>query len=358
MAAQPDSSGTDREPAASRLQQALLRRREHYNQRFRMLRALRPGLDGAALGDNLRQWALPLSEALLSADADEAGVDALVESLYELCLALLQGGHSAAEGGPLEALWACLLRHPDALRADPAGLLGRLCNAWLYLHSQPGVRLQDWLDALDGLLQAAAGGPGTGQHLLAATQLLAWRCGMARFRQGALAQAEQLPANWLALALGLPGRPSAAAVRAVLARLQADPWAEASLDEPAQLRLAEVGSIGGFRGLGGAFVEIPEVVLLDGRLLLQDRSGPLQALYADRYGAQLSSDTSGPVTAADSGWLPRLRGRLLQDPVDGHVLELPGAVQSWACDGQTVVVVYQRSYRVRLYARCHQASAT
>lgn len=356
------ASGADRsvhaiDGAASRLQQALLRRREHYNQRFRMLRALRPGLDGTALGESLHRWALPLSEALLAADADEAAVDALVESLYELCLALLQAGHGATEAGPLDALWACLLQHPDALRSDPAGLLGRLCNAWLYLQGQPGVRCQDWLAGLAPLLGAAAGNAKGESPLLAAVQVLAWRCGMARFRQAALAQAEQLPASWLALALGLRGRPGAAAARAVLARLQADPWAAASLQETTPPRLAEVGRVGGFRGLGGAFVEIPEVVLLDGRLLLQDRSGPLQALYADRYGAQLSSDTTGPVTAGDTGWQPRLRGRVLQDTVDGQLVELPGEVQSWACDGHTVVVVYRRSYQVVLYARCSEDPA-
>ncbi|MCB1635939.1 MAG: hypothetical protein KDI37_03870 [Xanthomonadales bacterium] len=349
MAQQQDQ--LEEQAAAGPLPQVLLRRREHYNQRFRMVRALRPGLDGAAFACSLNEWAAPLAAAWLADDTSSERADQLGEGLYELCLALLQAGHAASTDGVMAPIWGCLHRHAAALQGDPVGLTGRLCNAWLYLNAQPEARPADWLSGLDSLLQARGRGEGDDAALLDAVQLLAWRCGVARFRHAVLQRVANIPPSWLPLLLPVS---TADAGQRLLERLRADPWAS---DDAAPATLREVGRVGGFRGLGGSFVELPEVVLLDGRLLLQDRQGPLQALYADRFGAQLCADTSGPPTQIDDRWQPRLRGSALQDPDSGLVVTLPGEVQSWACDGHTVAVVLRRSYQVRLYARSAEAFA-
>ena len=343
------------EHSAARFEAALIARREHYNQRFRMTRALRPGLDAEAFARSLRQWVAPLVEALAPTSPEHS--ERHTEALFEVALALLQAGHAAAPGPDeqtgLDQLWQLLLREHAALAQDPVEIVARLCNAWLHLQGLRGVRAQAWLDGMAELLALAASTSLPTAALLGATQLLAWRSGVASFRQSALGSAAQLPAALLGPALGVAAPADAAAATSLLERLRGDPWALAV--EPAvPPRLHEVGRIGGFRGLGGCFVEVPEVVLIDGRIALQDRSGPLQILYADSYGAQLSADASGPPTQARRALPLELVGRRLRHPPSGSAIELPAAVASWACDGHTAVVVLRRSYQVRLYAVCRR----
>lgn len=348
----------------ARFESALAARREHYNQRFRMCRALRPGLDAEAFGRSLRQWVAPLVETL--AEATPEHTDALTEGLFEVALALLQVGQAAVaeaqEATGMDRLWQLLARQPAALGQDPVALVGRLCNAWLHLQGQRGVRVDQWLaavaDLLDSALVAQQAPPP--EDLLLAVQVLAWRCGMATFRQSALDRAGTLAPALLAHALGAPGLRDAA-IAALLARLRADPWfppeaypSAAASPPESPPKLHEVGRVGGFRGLGGCFVEVPEVVLLDGRIALQDRSGPLQILYADACGAQLSADASGPATAAGHPLPLQWEGRRLHHPPSGSVVEMPAEVAGWACDGHTVAVVLRRSYWVRLYAVCQR----
>ncbi len=360
MARKAQAASASRVPPeldGGRFQAALVARREHYNQRFKMARALRPGLDAEAFGRSLRQWVGPLVESLADESADASQVH--TEALFEVALALLQAGHAAdGSGSPtgLDRLWQRLTEHSAAIATDPIAITARLCNAWLHLKAQPGVRCDEWLAGLAELLHRFDGHQPT-DALLGAAQVLAWRCGLATFRASALVQADGLPAPLLATALGLQPHAMEAPVAALLTRLRDDPWAgtEAVMAPP---RLQEVGRIGGFRGLGGDFVEVPEVILLEGRIALQDRSGPLQFLYADAYGAQLSADASGPPTAAAKPIVLHCKGRRLSHPASGSALELAGAVASWACDGHTAAVVLQRSYSVRLYAVCSRPVVT
>jgi hypothetical protein len=342
---------------AARFAAALAARREHYNQRFRMTRALRPGLDAEAFARSLRQWLAPLVEAL--AEASPEHTDAHTEALFEVALALLQAGHAGAlrpsEQSGLDRLWQLFARQSAALGPDPVTLVAQLCNGWLHLQGLREVRSEAWLAGIVDLLTLAAKSPAPTDTLLRAAQVLAWRSGVATFRQSALAGAAALPPPLLAIALGLPEPPDASAAASLLKHLRGDPW-RLAIEAAAPPSLHEVGRVGGFRGLGGCFVEVPEVVLLDGRIALQDRSGPLQILYADSYGAQLSTDASGPPTIARQSSTLELEGQCLRHRPSGSALELPGEVASWACDGHTAAVVLRRSYKVRLYAVCRRAA--
>jgi hypothetical protein len=358
MARKAQATPASRVPPAAggRFQAALNARREHYNQRFRMSRALRPGLDADAFGRSLRRWAAPLVEALADGSADT--IEAHSEALFEIALALLQAGHAAGEDAHrngLDRLWQLLSEHSAAIAADPIAITARLCNAWLFLAGQPGVRRDEWLEGVALLLDRTAADHPL-DALLGAVQVLAWRCGVATLRASALSRAATLPATLLATALGL-ARPIDGPMDALLGRLREDPWTGPELPSTPP-RLHEVGRIGGLRGLGGAFVEVPEVILLEGRIALQDRSGPLRFLYADRFGAQLSADASGPPTLAASPIALQCDGQRLSHPASASSIVLPGTVAHWTCDGHTAAVVLQRSYMVRLYAVCSLPEAS
>ncbi len=257
---------------------ALRARRERYNTLFAEARHYQPQLDGPAFGALLRSTVGPLVEAAAAAAGNAEDV---TDALYLLALDLYGHGMLGPERNDpwVSEAWRALAGFGRPLARAPRRFAGAVSNALRNLGQTPGAQPRAWLDGL----RACAVLTDDPETLLQAGQVLAWRCGMAHYRAGALAVIETLPAPLAARALGLA---DSAGIPAALARLKADPWHDPG--QPAHSpRLARVARIGGFRGFGGAFLAPPVVTLIEGELHARDGNaeGGVWRVCADAFGA-------------------------------------------------------------------------
>lgn len=213
-------------------------------------------------------------------------------------------------------------------------LLGGWLDAWpeevvgLVLAAARPVAVGGDGAAWAGLLAAAAvAAPEADLGEVRGALLLAtWRCGLPRYRDAALAVAPTLPVPLAAAALGLaPGELARA-----LAGQAADRWSWPGrrAHEPGVLC-----RVGGFRGLGGSWLELPRVACGtdDGWQVVAD--GARWVVVADVHGSAVVHATASPgaglpdTGAAPGG--PAWRGPLpvpWHDEVTGSALDPSGRV--------------------------------
>lgn len=268
------------EPRVDAAFAALLQaRRESLNARYRQARASLPRLDPERVFAFLTETLAPIAAAL---PPDQAG--SVTERLYGLALPLL-GRDLLGPGARqphIQAGWERLLPlWPRLLTEAPDGLARAISNALHALGRQPGARPEDWLQAM-----AALGGQAESpDELLALGQVLAWRSGMAQYRDGALTVAARMRPALAGPALGAPKLADADARDGLVQRLRAHPWADPNGAEPANAapRVRILTVAGSFRGLGGPFVAPPTVTSVGSDLVASDPEGRY-LLRADRYG--------------------------------------------------------------------------
>ncbi len=238
------------------------------------------------------------TEALADAVAPDCTA-MVVDAGFALSVALVGHGLSGERRLLVDRVWrevAVSLAAIVAERPEPA--LAMLTNAALKLAATPGARVDEWMVRMAGLA------PLVDADTLAATgQVVAWRAGMAHFRDGALAAADGLPEALALAAIGAEGH--WAEVRTALA---ADRW-----------WTPEGGAVGarfgGFTGFGGPFAAPPEVRAATEGVFV--RSGTRTGLLvADAWGATLHPasehefDAARPASHAPAGPLGLPDGEL------------------------------------------------
>jgi hypothetical protein len=307
--------------------------RQGCNARFEHARREYPTLDGADFSAFLEQTADPVVHAVAQADA-RAAAD-IGRAVYDLGLALV--GQRLA--GPrarfdwIDQAWRRVLCANAALVAgDPLGLAGAVSNAVHHLATTPGARPGKWIDAMEKL--GAHAGPAAA--FLQLGQVLAWRCGLAQFRAGALDVACALPE---ALALVAVGAPRDAKWADVHARLRADPWHVPGRDATSA---GVVARVGGFRGFGGLFAEPPRVAAADGQLFVHSGTD-CWLLAADAFGATFHRASSPEAEGA--------RPVLTNLPRQTQLPPEAGEPTSIAATPTTLAVTTTLTHRVLLYAR-------
>jgi hypothetical protein len=263
---------------------ALAAGRSRYNTRFALARMGQPRLRPDVFLDHLRATVGPIVEAVHR--QDPARVGPVLDVLYTLSLDLVGRGWMGAEARyPLlgEGWRRLFAEHAALLARAPQRVAEALTNAFYNLSQEPSARPGAWIEGM-----AALGARVSEEETwLEAGAVLAWRCGLAHYRDGALAACARLKPAAAALALGVEGGLSAAALPPLLAALNEDPWAQPAdlLAHPsARKRLRVVGVCGGFRGTGGPFLTPPRVAVLRGGLVAWDRDF-LWSLHADAFGA-------------------------------------------------------------------------
>lgn len=297
--------------------------RETWNARFALARREHRKLEGQVVLDFLADTLAPIVEAVAAVAPEAAG--RVAERLYALALPLIARdllGPTARRPAINEG-WRLLPSFPGRLAEDAERLARALTNA--LHHLEQGGRPDDWLLGLLAL------DPGCRDlaELLEAGQVLAWRAGLPQYRASALDRAATLRPAVLGQLLGVE-LPDEAARDALVARLRADPWADPRASAEASPRL--VGRVGGFRGVGGAFLAPPRVALVDGVFLLGDGTSTF-ALHADRFGAVLSRSAQAfPASSpAEKGGIVQSLGRALGRPLQGW--PVAGGQVAWHDDG-------------------------
>jgi hypothetical protein len=325
--------------------------RPRFNALFAQARHASPALDAGAFAAHLREVVAPVVERVAGAAAGRAG--AVAEALYELSLDLL-AAELFARCAVLCEGWRRLLPRLAALLAScPRQIAGAVSNALWNLSRMPGARPGQWLEEVDRLAPRC-GDPAT---LLRVGQVLAWRAGMAHFREGALSICAALEPALARAALGLgEGGPD---LGTVLGRLREDPWlrpAAVTDREGPRRELGLVAEVGGFRGFGGPFVRPPVVAAVGGQILASDGEGTW-VLCADVFGATLHrTDVALPAGGRDGAPSPIDRRGTVT--FAGHTRtfgELRDSTSS-AADATTLAVTVARSHKVYLVALAERSA--
>lgn len=345
---------TGRLPADGPMARVLARHRDRFNAAFAQARRTVRGLDPDAFSGHLIGRVGPLLDRMgrmASGGADDGALDAAGVALYDLSLELFAKG---ILGGPerypaVGRAWADLFpRISDLILAAPRRLPAALVNALCQLTGEPGAAPERWLETLAAVAPLCS----DPETLLRAGQAAAWRWGLAHYREGALSVCDGLPPEVTARILGLPDGSDAAYAGTVTGHLKADPWYDpASLPDQQYGSLAPVGTVGGFRGFGGTFLNPPEAFRgNDGRIHLRDSEGAW-VLFADRFGATLhrtDPQAKGKPGAAGAFRIDA-RGKVVRDGAGRRFPHLAGAASS-ADDGSTLAVCLPLSHHVHLIA--------
>ena len=221
--------------------------RSQFNQRMVEARRRHAGLNVEGFSKFLQCCVDSVIVAVAQFDAAAAPAAALAAYDAALELAGLGLVGPGSRSRLIPAAWCELAPKLLPLIAqEPAKVLGLLSNAALYLESVPRTRHQQWLDGMVALAPRVE----SVSQLATVGQIMAWRCGVAHFRSGAL-QAADLLAEPLALAAyGAPMSDSWSMLRQ---RLVAEPWWAPGADAAQRIEIGE------FAGFGGEFAEPPEV---------------------------------------------------------------------------------------------------
>lgn len=306
--------------------------RAQFNGRAAEARRRFPSLDMAAFGVFLHDGVDPLVAAVAAAAPERAGSVTL--AAYDMALELVGHGLAgpAAKNPFLNTVWRELAPSLAPLLATaPIEVLGMLSNAAIHVGGVAGARPAQWQRELAALAPQVA----TLAQLRAVGQVLAWRAGVAHFRQGALAAADTLPS---ALALAAFGEPGAHWPQ-VHAQLLDYPWRGN----------AEGREFGSFSGLGGDFGTPPQVrATKDGFVVRSAERHYL--LVADAYGAVLHGATAEEYAQAQTG-VPasvRVDGASVHIGARSIALDLPAGDIALAANAHTLAITSPWTHAIRL----------
>ncbi len=329
--------------------QWLKERRRLCNQRFELARRTWPALDGPAVLAQVRDLLAPVAAAIhaVRPDAMGAAADELFDWILDLCREGLLGPGARAPL-PADGLRDLLVAAARPMAVAPRQVARAMASALANLRATPGADGAGWLRDLTGLA-ARAPDPAT---LLALGQVLAWRHGLAHFRAGALDLCAGLGLELGPAALGCAAADPARWPEALKA-LREDPWlapAAALGQAPDRRALRVVRAVGGFRGLGGPFLQLPRVGGSATALLAWDDQRPW-LITADLFGATLHA-VDAPAPAAPPCAAPfavALDGTVTLGGQARAFPELAG-VTGAVSDGHTLAVATRWSYHVFLVA--------
>ena len=330
-------------PVRAALAGVLRSARAEFNARFVEMKRRHPDLDAGAFSAVLRTMVDPVAEAVAVVNPDR--VAATVLAAYDASLVIV-AERLAGPGGRYPVIsdaWQTLLPALAPLLAQaPGRVIGAVTNALCHLAGTPGIQAAEWT----GRLATIAPELTSVDLLLRAGEVTAWRCGLAHYRDGALAAADALPPE---IALRLLDAPAGAVWPEVRARLARERWWNPAQEaRPEPLRL--VRAAGSFRGFGGLFVEPPAVAAMGNQIFVRSGDG-CWLLTADAFGATFHRAEASEFQAAAGGASPL---RILRSSVirDGETRDLPelGQVTSAAATGDTIAVTGLLSHRITLLA--------
>jgi hypothetical protein len=320
----------------------LAARRADYNAQFSAARRSSAELDEESFKLFLERSVDPLVSAVAS--VDPAALFSVVDVAYGVGLELVSQrlvgprALTSALNAGFEELFPALGR---LIAASPERILPALCNALHQLATTPGGRPQQFSDALRAVVPSLT----DAETLLAAGQVAAWLSGLAHYRVGALAVAERLPPDLARALLGT----QEAELGGVFARLRRDPW---FLPNEPRLGFRIVGTVGAFRGFGGAFLEAPRVLRVGEELVVQSGE-EAWLLKLDAFGCtfhRVRSEELGD--ARPQVETPGVVVEQTRVSVRGMSLSFgdSGLVTSAACNSSTVLITTAHSYGVIVVA--------
>lgn len=327
-------------PVSASFARVLAAGRPQFNARVAEARRRSSGFAAEEFSAFLQTAVDGVVSAVDSVAPDRTGAAAL--AVFDVALVLV--GHGLAGPGarhPLvNRLWAEVLpplaRH---VAQAPAEVVGALSNAAVRLGSSAEVRGAEWVERMASLAPRV----GSVAQLLDLGTVLAWRCGAAHYRMGALAAADRLVQD---LALAAVDAGTGASWPQVRAAFFANPW---WFPGQAGSKSAEVGA---FTGFGGTFSQPPELRTAPEGFWV--RSGKrCSLLVADAWGAVLLPAAAHEFEASPPAGRPaepKQQGSRLVFAGRTVELDLPAEGLRVLANDHTAAVVSPYSHAIRLFA--------
>ncbi len=324
--------------------QTLLAQRERYNAKFAEARHARPMLEPTAFSAVLRERCAPIAEAV--AHIQPSALPAVAEALYDTALDLTSQGllGNGARYGLLNQAWSRVLpKLAGHIAAQPQRVISAITNGLYNLVQTPGAHGQTWIAGIEAL----AGLDMPLDAFLQSGQVLAWRCGMAHYRDSALALCQDLPTPAIRIALSLQPNVN---TTSVLAQLAANPWFRPDTPTQPTKSLRVVARVGAFRGFDGVFMAPPAVTLAQGQFMIKD-GDQVWLLTADVFGATLHRQNESTTTSRrpDSDF-KLIKGMVSKPGYPNLYLADLETVTSMAGDNTTLAVTTPWSHAVLLIA--------
>ena len=319
----------------SALARVLAADRTHFNQRVAETRHRHAGFDIEGFTAFATGTLADVVEAVAAVAPERT--HAVTLRAWDMALELVAQGWAGptARTPWLDRAWSELAPVLARLIADhPQAVLASVGNAVIALSQWPEVRVAEWIASmhpLGGKVKDLA-------TLRALGELLAWRCGMAQYRHGALQAGDALSPDLALAALGVVD----VDWPALRAALLADPWYDPrgrGHDLPGCGR-----SVGAFIGFGGRFAQPPELRACDDGFLVRSAERHF-LLLADRYGAVLLPASGAAFAAApvaDGTKPPPAVVAALDWPVDAFTA---------VCNAHTLAVCTPYSHHVAVLPR-------
>jgi hypothetical protein len=265
--------------------QALKNNRDKLNTKYAYARHTYTNLEGEAFKEHLRLTIAPIIEAVDRVVPES--VDDVLVALYDFSLELIG---KAMLGG--ESRYPAMLRgwnqifaqFPKLLAQDPQAFAGSISNALYNLSINQNTRPDFWINEMLSLGLNCS----DIASFLEVGKIVAWRSGMAHYREGALQACLMVDEKLARAALSIKDD-NHTPLPLIIERLQQDPWlAPWSANQQGQrskrLKIASV--VGAFRGYGGLFMSPPEVFLSDNDFYVFDNEF-CWLMTADLFGATL-----------------------------------------------------------------------
>ena len=265
----------------SAIGEALLRNRDRYNTKFALARHTYPALDGEAFGKHLKKTVEPIVESISENDVEK--IDAVTDALYDLSLELIGKdffGRQIRYPSVLDGWEILLPLIPNLLSKDPLKLTSAVTNALYNLSIEPNARPSFWIETMIEIGKLCE----DTEEFLEAGKIIAWRAGLAHYREGALEVCRDLKTEIACAALGINEVQN---IESLISQLEQDPWLNpqeflGGITKEKRLRVVSV--VGAFRGFGGLFIAPPKITYTDGQFLIYD-SENWWAMTADCFGA-------------------------------------------------------------------------
>lgn len=264
---------------------ALKNNRDKLNTKFAYARHAYPNLEGDAFKEFMRLTLAPIIEAVDR--VAPKNVDDVLVALYDFSLELTgksMFGSETRYPAMLRGWNQLFVQFPHLLAQDPQAFAGSVSNALYNLSINQNTRPDFWINEMLSLGWNCR----DVESFLEVGKIVAWRSGMAHYREGALESCLQVEEKLAKAALCI-NEDSDRPVKDVVERLKNDPWLapwSASQQGQRSKRLKIASVVGAFRGYGGLFVSPPEVFLSDNDFYVYDNEY-CWLMTADLFGATL-----------------------------------------------------------------------
>lgn len=320
--------------------QVLKQHREPCNQLFSEARHRYPHLDSEAFTHYWQETTPAVLDAVLEHRPDQFEETVMALYRHGLALAGLRWCGADSRFLLLQEAWRDVLPACQALIVEaPEQTLMAFTHALKQLQDHPGAQAVQWLQQMRVLAQQQI----SLTEWLSAGQVLAWRYGMAHYRQSALNKADSLPRALVSSLFELPAELDWPTARHHFE--QHHWWTPESPEPDMTLRVR----LGGFAGMGGQFNALPLVTAQDNQLYVRCEERCYR-LFADAYGVSLKNDT-GHIPPATPTPPPRARQARLD--IDGETVSLPdlNRLSAVASTHDTVAVTSPDSFQILVFSR-------